>query len=417
MKVSFGKIVSFCGMAKMAPRRRISCAEDAMAQWDILKHPQYTDIFQEEEKPTESEISKNQQIHEFNYGFLDELKNPSEMAKFIEYFKKVTGFPSLSAASKNMLAEFQRVLTLASYNTSIGPKDILLSGYDQFCSVGLETALPGSDLDKGYAIIRGVPGNLDAQKDFSDKFKGEIWENIDNRIMSVNHCAAFPNIMTDKELEFSIDRFEPYAKQVIGTDERYNLFLQERINNTNPVAAAKFNIWLSQLLNSQKDRVDAKNLAYIVETIRDGAQNIHDYSYWDRLNYQMSNSGFVWCSNLIQGHAMNNKYEYSSHDVKKPKLKARQEVEKTFDSWSVPKQYELVKDVIRSMSGDNKNAEFEDLFYSKADKHRLLINDILKGDVLCAFDFPQEGGEVLHFFPQTPETLKKYHNFDVYNRD
>ena len=171
MKISFKNIVSFKGMAKETPRHSITCAEDAMAQWDILKHPQYTDVFQEEERPTATEISKNQQIHDFNYSFLDEIKSPQEMAKFIKYFKDVTGFPSLSASSKNMLAEFQRVLKKASVEMGKRPDDILLSGYDQFCSVGLETALPGSDLDKGYAIIKGVSGDITSQKDFSDKFK------------------------------------------------------------------------------------------------------------------------------------------------------------------------------------------------------------------------------------------------------
>ena len=54
-----------------------------------------------------------------------------------------------------MLSEFQRVLGIASYKMGRSPEDILLSGYDKFCSVGLETALLGSDLDKGYAIVRG----------------------------------------------------------------------------------------------------------------------------------------------------------------------------------------------------------------------------------------------------------------------
>ena len=62
--------------------------------------------------------------------------------------------------------------------------------------------------------------------------------------MSVNHCAAFSNIMTDTELDLLLDKFEPYAKQVIGTDARFNLFLQERMKNLNPVSSAKFNIWL-----------------------------------------------------------------------------------------------------------------------------------------------------------------------------
>ena len=119
---------------------------------------------------------------------------------------------------------------------------------------------------------------------------------------------------------------------------------------------------VAQLLANEKDKEVAKNLAYVVETIRDGACNIHDDSYFAHLNEKMNNSSFSWCSNIAQGHAMTNKYDYSDSDIKKPKLKACQNVEKNFDSWSVAKQYELVKDVIRSMSGDNINPEFADLF-------------------------------------------------------
>ena len=68
------------------------------------------------------------------------------------------------------------------------------------------------------------------------------------------------------------------------------------------------------------------------------------------------------------------------------------------------------------MSGDNKNPEFKNLFYSKTDKHRLLINDILNGDVDCAFDF-NKGSETFHCFPKTPKTIERYYDFNIYKMD
>ena len=416
MKVSNRTNVSFKGMAKIAPKHLIRNAQDAIAQWSVLKNPDYTNIFQEAETATVKQVLENEKIRNLNYKFLDELQGLTEKAKFIEHFKRLTGFPSLAQASRNMIEEFQRVLKTASRSVGGSSDDILLSGYDRYCSVGLGTALPGSDLDKGYAIVKGVTGGLESQQKFSEKFKGAIWENIDNRIMSVNHCAAFPNIMTDKELALSLDKFEPYAKEVVGTDARYNLFLQERMNNPNPVSSAKFNIWLSDILSSKKDKSDAKNLAYVVEAIRDGEKASCNYRYFEELTDKMNNSYFSWCTNVGQGHVMDKKYNYYASDVTKPKLKARQDVEKHFDSWNINKQYELVKDIIRSMSGDNKNPEFKDLFFSKTDKHRLLINDILNGDVECAFDF-FKGGERLHLFPKTPKTIERYYDFNVYKMD
>ena len=408
--------VSFKGMAKIAPRRIIRTAQDAIEQWRVLKHPEYTNIFQETENVVQSLILENKQVRDMNYNFLDELKSVAEKSKFIEHFKKLTGFPSLEAISKNMLEEFRRVLKLSAKELSGSPNDVLLSGYDKFCSVGLRTSLPGSDLDKGYAIIKGPFGNsLSMQKDYSDKFKTLIWNNIDNRILSVNHCAAFPNIMTDKEVALSLNKYEPLSNKVIGTQQRYNLFLQERMNNKNPVSSAKFNIWLSELL-SKSDKVEAKNLAYVIEAIRDGAQDIFNPQYGDTLSDLMNKSSFSWCSNVCQGHVMRNFYETSSSTMLKPKLKARKDVEKYFNSWGVNKQYELVKDIIRSMSGDNKNKMFNDIFHSKTDKHRLLINDILVGDVDAAFDFFQDR-ERLHLFLKTEKARNRYYNFDVYKMD
>lgn len=417
MQVSNVSNVSFGGMAVKIPSRQIRNAQDAIAQWDILKHPQFTNVFQEAEDVSIRKVRENQAIRNFNYSFLDELQGNIEKSKFIEYFKRLTGFPSLREISKKMLEEFHRTLRVSSRELGKSADDILLTGYDKFCSVGLGNALPGSDLDKGFAIIRGVSGDFARQQAHSNAFKGAIWDNIDNRIMSVNHCAAFPNIMTDTELSLSLAKFEPYAQEVVGTSARYNLFLQERMNNPNPVSGAKFNIWLSQTLPNKEQRIEAKNLAYVIEAIRDGARNIHNYSYMEKLTNEMNNSYFSWCSNVCQGYKMQSKYDIASDIITKPKLKARKEVEKNFNSWSITKQFELVKDVIRSMSGDNKNPEFSQLFYSKTDKHRLLINDILKGDVDCAFDFMEGGRERMHLFFNTPKAMERYYNFDVYKMD
>ena len=128
-------------------------------------------------------------------------------------------------------------------------------------------------------------------------------------------------------------------------------------------------------------------------------------------------STFVACTNVAQGATMFQKYDAARDIITKPKLKARKIVEKEFNAWGIDKQYELVKDVIRSMSGDNKNPEFNQLFFSKTDKHRLLINDILKGDVSCGFQFYPGGGERIHLIYNTVQAAKRYFGFDVYKMD
>lgn len=406
--------VSFKGQAVKLPKSTIRNANDAINRWELLKHPKFTNIFQESENATLNNIKINAEIRNNNYSFLEELKNTKEKAKFIEYFKNHTGFPYLHEISTKIIQEFDRVLNTVGKKIGFTNNDICISGYDKYCSVGLKTALPGSDLDKGFAIIKGKDGGLLQQKAYSNLIKEGIWNNIDNRLMSVNHVAAFPNIMTDKELQLMLNKIEEPSVNVIGTNERYNLFMKERLYNNNPVSAAKFNIWLSQLLNTKQEKEDIKNLAYIVEAIRDGATNKINQRHLYAILESLNNSSFAQCSNVIQGHSMSNRYDYNIEQTIKPKLNARKNIEKSFNSWNIDKQYELVKDIIRSMSGDNRNPEFKELFHSKTDTHRLLLNDILKGDVDCAFDFFADGGERIHIFPKTPEKIKKYTNFNIY---
>lgn len=417
MRINNLRPVSFCGMAKKAPQQKINNANDAIAQWEVLKHPQYTDIFQEAEEPTLEQIKENQTIRNNNYSFLDKLQNDTEKAKFIEYYKNLTGFPVLNDISKKIREEFNRVINKSCTNMGKSTDEILLTGYDKFCSVGLGNALPGSDLDKGYAVVKGVYGDITDQKKYSDKFKGQIWNNIDNRIMSVNHCAAFPNIVTDRELSSSLKEFDSYTDRVANSDEAVNFFLNQRMNNSNPISSAKFNIWLSDLLYDRDKKNEAKNFAYVIETIRDGERDIHDYTYAGELFRDMNNSKFSWCTNICQNYPMQYKLDYSNEQFVKKKLKARKEVEKDFDSWDIKKQYELIKDIIRSMSGDNMNPEFNDLFWSEEDKHRLLLNDILKGDVSCFFDVNSEENERIYLRFNNNKALKKYYNFNIYEEN
>lgn len=407
---------NFKGMATIAPTRKINNAKDAIAQWEVLKHPKFTNIFQEAEFATKQMLDENKAIREHNYSFLDELKCDAEKKKFIEHFKHFTGFPILKASSQRMVAEFRRTLAVAAAMLGASDKDVLMLGYDRFCSVGLGTALPGSDLDKGFAVVKGEDTcDIQKEEEYSNNYKAQIWENIDNRIMSVNHCAAYPNIITENELLMKLGKFDRLSGNLIN-NKTYEIFQAEIKNNPNPVAAAKYNIWLSKRLNDA-DKVEAKNFAYVVEAIRDGKCETGNIDDLVRLYTNMNSSGFAMCSNIAQTHAMSKKYQDNPHGVMKPKLKARLDIEKFFDSWNIGKQFELVKDVIRSMSGDNKNPEFNILFDSKADMHRLLINDILSGKIDCSFEFPQEGKERIHLMFKNPADIETYGNLDLYSRD
>ena len=273
-------------------------------------------------------------------------------------------------------------------------------------------------MDKGFAVVRGPhTDSIPIEESYSLEFKGRIWDNIDNRIMSVNHCAAFPNIVTDKEIILKLNKYDEVTGDLVNPTN-YHLYQRERMYNNNPVSGAKYNIWLSQRLENPADKVDAKNFAYVIEAIRDGKRDTNDIMFLHNLFQFMNNSKFATCSNVTQTSAMNYKYQGQEQEVMKPKLKARLDMEKNFDSMSIDKQYELVKDVIRSMSGDNQNPEFSNIFDSKTDRHRLLINDILSGDVDCAFDFPGNGRELTHlFFNKNIDKFERYGDLNVYDRN
>lgn len=407
-KNSNSKQVSFKGMAIPLVARTINGAQDAIAQWQLLKHPQYTNIIQEAETTLLNLIPKNKEIREFNYSFLEKLTDIKEKAKFITHFRETTGFPSLIDSSKKIVEEFKRVLDATS--------NVLISGYDRFCSVGLKKALPGSDLDGGYAIIKSVNGNITDQTSFSNLVKGKIWNNIDNRIMSVNHCAAFPNIVTVDEIVHLMRKYHDYSKNIVNNKDTFNAYIAQRANNPYPISAAKFNIHLKNFLPTKAEKVEAKNFAYLIETARDG-QIVHlDNFFAGPFQEEMEKSTFAWLSNVKQNNIM--KYQYDYYDKPpKPKLVAREKLEKEFDSMNINKQYEVVKDVIRSMSEDNKNPEFKNLFEAPPNKHRLIINDILSDDIDCIFEFPKDNGEITHLFPKTEETLKRICDFNVYREN
>ena len=403
---------SFHGMAIRLPDRKIRDSIDAITQWNLLKHPKFTNVFQEGEHATKEVILKNKQIREDNYKFLDMLEGNCNKYKFIQYFKKVTGFPNVKECSNRMSTELTRTLiNAAKANNS----ELLLSGYDRFCSTGLQSSFPGSDIDKAYGIVKSDYNNdYWAQKNLSNKIKESIWNNIDNRIMSVNHYAAFPNIMTDKELNMTMDKFDRTARTFVNTDN-IGYFQSLRAENGNPISGSKFNIWLSERLNSREDKEEAKNFAYIIETIRDGINNFINENYIAKLFSKMNSSFFSWCSNINQNYIMEKKY--SNIDITKAKLRARRNLENSFDTWSISQQYDLVKDVIRSMSGDNNNPEFKDFFESKTDRHRLLLNDILRGNVNCSFQYTDDGAEITHLFFKDHNMIKKYYDLGIYNTD
>ena len=403
------KQISFKGTPERLPSRIINNTQDALKQWELLRFAKYSDATTDKTQPS------NKKIRLENYSFLEKLTSWHDKKSFITAFKDFTGFPNLSETSNKILGEFKRAIHKTSniLNNQYGncnPADILMAGYDSTCSVGHKMALPGSDLDKGFAIIRGTD-EYSNDTYLSENFKGHLWDEIDQRILSVNHMDSFPNIHTQNEVLRHLSDFS----NVIDIGDNFNYFMNLRLYSTDPIQGSHYNRLLAEALPDGK-KEKAKNFAYLIETIRDGKliEN-NEFFHEEVLGPKMEKSQFAWCSNVAQIKALDNQAYYSG--TKKDKIEQRKKLQSEFDFYDIDKQYDIVKNIIKASSGD-QSPEYSNILGSSAPlretpstpseelmqtflhgesndigSRRLKLNDILTGKIGYLFD-----GDKEHFF-------------------
>lgn len=381
------KKIAFKGVPKSLPFRTIRGAQDALEQWGYLKSAHYLDIVDDDVFP----VLKDIRIR--NYSFLDELKTCEDKKIFIDEYRKFTGFPNLEETSNKIINEFKRVIHIATeyVNTnSSEPGKVIIAGHDSVCSVGHRKAFPGSDLDKGYVIIEGNHPFWSDEKLVAE-YKGQLWEHLDQRLLSVNHKDAFPNVYTKKQVLTTMKKLDT----IIKLDEQiFKYFMYKRLRETDPVRGAEFNIMVAKKLPETKDKIEAKNFAYLIETIRDGEASIFpthsDSPSLIEIHKAMQNSQFCWLSNVTQMGAISR--NYSDLGALKSKIANRERLESDFDNWDIDQQYEVIKEVIKGMSGDESDRFSE--YFGGGDLRRLTINDILTGKIDYYYD-----GVTEHFSP------------------
>lgn len=382
------KNIAFRGIPKSLPYRTIREARDALLQWDSLKSAQYLDISSDDIFPALKDIRMR------NYSFLDELKSNDDKKIFIDEYRKFTGFPNLEETSNKIIAEFKRAINIATdyvnTNSSESGK-VIIAGHDSVCSVGHRKAFPGSDLDKGYVIIEGDHPFWSDER-LVDEYKGQLWEHLDQRLLSVNHKDAFPNVFTKKQILTTINKFDSLIK---FDEETFKHFMYKRLRETDPVKGAEFNIIIAKNLPETKDKIEAKNFAYLIETVRDGETSIfpkHSVSpSLMEIHRAMQNSQFCWLSNVTQMGAISR--NYNDIGELKSKIQSRERLKSDFENWDIDRQYEVVKEVIKGMSGDESDKFYE--YFGGGDLRRLTINDILTGKIDYYYD-----GLTEHFLPR-----------------
>lgn len=320
-------------------------------------------------------------VRKQNLEFLDRITDQAEKSEFINYYKTLTGFPDLHKVSKNIKSAYVFAVLQASAdlntNHNTNRFDILEAGYDGVCSVGRNKALPGSDLDKAYVILRGT-GNKYEDLDTVNKFKGKLWEKTDQRILSYNHdFAAFPQVYTIKQVEKLLEAADKKLEN-IGVIKKYRSFsdllhgnssnpkiitkfmpeyykFKELKNNydTNYTDACKFYIKLCEqfprrynedLEVDNPSRENIKNFGFVLEALREG----NYFENFLKLDYsKLEKSPTFRLANLSQLHALKN------HNDMKSKRVARENLVHEFDKWGIDKQFRFVKTLIESSCGNN----------------------------------------------------------------
>ena len=382
----------FGGIPLRIEHPKIRNAQDALKQWELLKSAHYLDAHSDLSQPY------NKQIRLHNYSFLDMLKNYADKSEFVSKYCAFTLFPSLRKTSEKIDETFEKCLhdISADLNSKFNTEayNVVDFGYDPTCSVALKKAFPGSDLDKGYIILEGnYLGKGDDEVVWN--FTGELWNNLDQRVVSLNHPDTFPNIYTKNQVIEALDIADRYTKNlhanklsrgllnfflgdvgdILYDAKRMGKYLDLKVSdNTDPYTAALFNRELAKTLPADKKEF-MKNFAFFIEAVESNlgkdAEAKNDYMF-ERIRH----SPFVMSSNVNQTFAWQ---ERIKDGYLKSKLKLREKLERDFDHMTMEERFELVKDIIKSSSNDQSNPKFARFFHNDDDikeRYRALLSSL-----------------------------------------
>lgn len=363
---------SFKGNPERLYHGRIKDYHDALFVWERLKSAKYLDVHSDKLSPF------NKIIREQNYSFLDKLTSVFDKSQFIRAFCEFTKFPNLTQISQNIDATFQNCLSnvsryLNSTCHSGTPYNVIDSGYDTTCSLGLRKAFPGSDLDKGYIIIEGNHPYYSDERAV-DEFKGGLWNNLDQRIVSLNHPETYPDVYTRNQVVSMLSKMD-FATSMLMVRElvkKKSLFWglfggvkkypdSIKSNETDPYNAAVLNRDIASTLPSY-EREDAKNFAFFIETVLSNLRK-HPAGKTDDLFGKIKSSVFARKSNVTQNSAWQRRID---NGYLKTKLRRREQLERDFGLMDVNEKYELVKDIIKSSSND-QSSRFAQFFTNDDD--------------------------------------------------
>ncbi len=358
---------SFEGITQRMPQYAMSSFDNLKAQYELCRYAKFYEALDDRIFP------QNKYIRTENFSFLDKI--PVYLrGKFVELFKSITSFPNLKFSSARIENEFIQQIRIAD-NPQV---KAVMAGYDPVCSVGLNKAFPGSDIDKAYIVLdkrynSGVPDS-----ELVARYKGSLWDNTDQRILSLNNENTFPEVYTTDQMFGILDLLDRLTVR-FQLDKNRDYFLAKREYDINPVTAGEFNIKFAQHNDeSEISKVLAKNFAYFIESVRDGKMI---YSADDKLKRLIEQriylSPFAQMSNVTQMGAHTRLINKGIKPIKE-KLRNREKLSAEFNFRDVETQFDFIKDLVKSVSKDqsgkyNKFFQNDDDIGARFDRLNVLL--------------------------------------------
>ncbi len=287
-------------------------------------------------------IAPNKEAQAF-IRVLDNL-NLEQKKEFIQAFCNETGFPNLSFVRKNMEAEItENIHSMAQKNNF----DVKFVGYDSNCSVGKNTAYPGSDCDALFVII-------DTKGDKTPWFAGQMrWEfkdNVNQRILSTP-AGSLPELLSTDFIEDGLKIADSAYMQTDFNEDDLRRFCENLYDNSKDfVKAAEFNIELAGYLPENSEIRDKfYKTAMFVELFREG--QILENNFSKEFSDKIKKSPLYKYSNIIRQCGLKS-------DLKE-KHKKRIETAEKFHKMSTKVQFQLILDMIKSSlyMNDTKSSE------------------------------------------------------------
>ncbi len=345
----------FQGVTQRVPQITINTAQDLQNQYQYFRYAKFYEALDDKIYP------QNKFIRKDNFAFLERI--PQYLKKvFVDGYKALTDFPNISKVSDKINSEFVgNALFAQNFDVKV-----LMAGYDPVCSIGLKHALPGSDIDKAYIILGRKQNSYRPDDELIASYKGTLWDTVDQRILSLNNENTFPEVYTIDKMFHTLDVLDSLTHKV-GLDKYIEYFKQKRLYDINPVTAGEFNIKFAQMNDqSEISKVYAKNFAYFIESVRDGkiAYTV-DNDIVNVIHDRLNKSPFAWMSNVTQMGAHERQINTGMKDIKQ-KLRAREHLVDEFNMWNEDVQFDLVKDLVKSVSKD-QGLQFDKYFRNDDD--------------------------------------------------